>query len=116
MLKKQKYIYEFAEIGDDSDIPEEHLEILQKFICDVYGHKGDRVNLLRYKLYSITQGKLEAKSILPCFDRLQLHSRRAAYLSYIRRKCLVAKSEIPTPIGNGWELDYNDLICIKWNN
>ena len=47
MLKKQKYIYEFAEIGDDPDIPEEHLEILLKFLYDVYEHKGDRVNLLR---------------------------------------------------------------------
>ena len=29
---------------------------------------------------------------------------------------LIAKPEIPTPIGNGWELDEYDSICIKWNN
>ena len=79
-------------------------------------HKGNRVNLLRYKLYFPRQRKLEAKSISPCFDSLKLHSRRAVYQSHIWRKSLVVNPETPTLIGNGWELDENDSVCIKWNN
>ena len=42
-LKSQKYINKFFEIKDDPYILDEQLEILQIFICDVYGHKGDRI-------------------------------------------------------------------------
>ena len=38
LLKNQKYIEEFAETGYDPDISDEQLEILQTFVCDVYGH------------------------------------------------------------------------------
>ena len=92
------------------------MEVLPVFTCDMHGHKGDSTNLLRYKLYSSRQGKLEAKSIPPCQDNLQLHSTRAAYQTYIWRTCLTAKPEIPTPIGSGWELDEHQSICIKWNS
>ena len=29
---------------------------------------------------------------------------------------MAGKAKIPTPIGNGWELDENGSIHIKWNN
>ena len=48
MLKKPRYLSEFADIGSDPDISNEQLEILQTFICDLYGLKDDRVNLLIY--------------------------------------------------------------------
>ena len=116
MLKDENYLGEFAEIGDEPVVSDHQIDILQSFVCDVYGHKGENINLLRYKLYSSRQGKLEARSIPPCLDSLQLHSRRAAYQSHVWRNCLIAKPEIPTPIGNGWELDENNSISIKWNN
>ena len=58
MLKKQEYINDFFEMGDDPDI------------SDIYQYKGNRVKLLSYKLYSSRQRKLEAKSIPPYFDSL----------------------------------------------
>ena len=42
MPKNKKYINEFSEIRDGPDI-DKQLEILQIFIYDVYGHKGDRI-------------------------------------------------------------------------
>lgn len=116
MLKNQKYVEEFAVIGNNPHTSDAQLEILEKFICDIYGHKGESTNLLRYKLYSSRHGKLEAKSIPPCFDSLQLHSSRATYQTHIWRNCLIPKPEIPTPIGNGWKVDEDNSICIKWNN
>ena len=46
-------------MGKDPDISDKLFEILQTLICDVYGHKGDRVNLRSHKLYS---KKWEARS------------------------------------------------------
>ena len=114
MAKNPTYIEQFAAIGNSSAISEEQMKVLQEFICDMYCHKGDSTNLLRYKLYSSRQGKLEAKSIPPCKDSLQLHSARAAYQTYIWRTCLTAKPEIPKLIGSGWELDEHQSIFIKW--
>ena len=51
-----------------------------------------------------------------CFNSLQLHCRKAVYQSHVWRKCLVANPEILTLIGNGWELDEDNSICIKWDN
>ena len=98
MLKKQKYLSEFADIGSGQDISNEQLEILQTFICDLYGLKDDRVNLLIYYMSSPRQGEPEAKSIPACFERLQLQTRRKPCQSYVWRKCLVAKAEVETPI------------------
>ena len=58
---------------NDPDISDKLFEIFQTLICDVYGRKSDRVNLLRHKLYSSRREKLEAKSIPLCFGNLQLH-------------------------------------------
>ena len=65
--KNQKYMNELSGIRNNPDISDEQLKILQTFLCDVYGHEGDRVNLLTCLLYSLRQGKLEAKLITPCF-------------------------------------------------
>ena len=52
MLKNQNYIEEFAPFGDVLTVSDEQLEWVQTFVCDIYGHKGKDVNLLRCKLYS----------------------------------------------------------------
>ena len=114
MLKNQKYINKFAKATQTYQMS--NLKFCQHLFVLSIKHKGNRVNLLRYKLYFSRQRKLEAKSISPCFDSLKLHSRRAVYQSHIWRKSLVAKPETPTLIGNGWGLDENDPFCIKWNN
>ena len=63
----------FSGLGLTTDLTEEQLDVLQEFVCDIYGHKGTSTNDLRFKLYCSKQGKLEAKSILPCLDSLKLH-------------------------------------------
>ena len=115
MLKNQSHIEEFSAFGHVPTVSDQQLEWIQAFVCDVYGHKGKDVNLLRYKLYSSRQGKLEAHSIPPCLDSFHLHSRRAACQTFVWRNCLIAKPDIPSPIGNGWELGENESISIKWN-
>ena len=110
MLKNQSYMEEFAAFGDVSAVSDEQLEWVQVFVCDVYGHKGKDVNLLRYKLYSSRQRKLEAHSIPPCLDSLHLHSR-VAYQAFVWRNCLTRHCNCKTrhPISNwkwlgiGWK-------------
>ena len=103
----------FSGIGLTTDLTEEQLDVLQEFVCDIYGHKGTCTNDLRFKLYCSKQGKLEAKSIPPCLDSLKLHSRRATFQAFVWRQCLLPKSIIRSPLDHGWEM-VEDEIAIKW--
>ena len=51
LLKNCKYIMTFSGIGLTTDLTEEQLDVLQEFVCDIYGHKGTSTNDLRFKLY-----------------------------------------------------------------
>ena len=63
MLKNSSYINAFAVVGNEPEILESNFQILKQFVCDMYGHVCDSTDMLRYRLYSSRQGKLEAKSI-----------------------------------------------------
>ena len=112
-LKSSHYINTFANIGVDESLGDNTLNVLQQFVCDLYGHKGDNTNTLRYRLYSSKQGRLEAKNIPPCLDSLKLHAARATYQSFVWRNCLIAKPEIPSPLDHGSEMNENEQISIK---
>ena len=84
-LKRSHYINTFANIGVDESLGDNTLNVLQQFVCDLYDHKGDNTNTLRYRLYSSKQGRLEAKNIPPCLDSLKLHAARATYQSFVWR-------------------------------
>ena len=51
MLKNPTYIEQFAAIGNSPAMPEEQMKVIQEFTCDMYGHKDDITNILRFKLY-----------------------------------------------------------------
>ena len=41
----------FSGIVLTTDLTEEQLDVLQEFVCDIYGHKGTSTNDLRFMLY-----------------------------------------------------------------
>ena len=88
----------------------------QQFICEMYGHKGDDVNKVRYKLYAAKKGRVDPRLIPPCFDSLKIHFARAMYQVHIWRNCLVGHPDIPSPVGRGWDLNENRDFVIKWNS
>ena len=116
LMKNNNYIDTFAQIGTVPTLSDVHLKELEKFVCDLYGRKDGDTNTVRYKIYSSRQGKLEAKSIPPCHDSLKFHAYRATYQAFIWRNCLVAKPDVPSPVGFGWELDEEQNLSIKWNS
>ena len=77
LLRKSHHINTFPKIGLEPHLEDDELNVLQQFVCDIYGHKADNTNTLRYRLYSSKQGRLEAKNIPPCLASLKLHASRA---------------------------------------
>ena len=68
MLKENLYINLFSSFGNKPSLSEAQHRVLQQFVCDLYGHKEDSTDVVRYKLYSARQGRLEAKCLPPCSD------------------------------------------------
>lgn len=101
-----------GDLGKSFTIDEETYTACERFICALYGGKGDAdINDLRYKLFC---GKNPASERLPPnLDCLKKHIQRANYQAAIWCKSLEAMAAIPNPNGNGWILNKSDLL-IDW--
>ena len=61
MLKENSYINLFNSFGNEPSLSKVQHRGFQQFACDLYGHKEDSTDVVRYKLYSARQGRLGAK-------------------------------------------------------
>ena len=75
MVKYVEYMEAFAEFGTNYQVLESLLEVLEKFVCHVYGSKINDIDQLRYKLYCQSAGKIGCKYLPPCQDVLRLNAR-----------------------------------------
>ena len=101
MLKNDACCDLFASPGTEPELPEDLFNIVQQFTCELYGHKEEDTNVVRYKLYATKQGHLDPKLIPLCTDSLKLHTARARYQVYVWRKYLESHPDIPSPVGFG---------------
>ena len=83
MLKENWYITLFNSFGNEPSLSEAQQSGLQQFVCEMYGYKEDSTGVVRYKLHSARQRRLEAKCLPSCSDSLSLHANRACYQAYI---------------------------------
>ena len=114
MMQKAEYVNLFSSYVNDPAVSEERHISIQHFVCDLYRHKEECTDIVRYKLCSARPGRLETKSLPPLTDSLKLHTARASYHVYVWRKCLENYPEVPSPAGFGWERNEENELVIKW--
>ena len=84
MIKTREYIEIFASLGKGTDFDDELLNGLNRFVCHMYGWKGnDSVNEIRYRISCESWGKIACEKLPPCEDVLKLHILRANYSTAI---------------------------------
>ena len=54
MMENEKYISTFAVIGEEVEISTSSFDALVEFDCELYGHKENFTDYVRYKLYTLT--------------------------------------------------------------
>ena len=86
---------------------------IERFVCKMYGKAPSDVNDARYKMYCASIGSMDSENVPPCGNALNLHTRRANYVSKIWKMSLEAKPAVHSPVGHGWVYEEGDL-CIKW--
>ena len=113
LQKKSEYLQVMARIGETWDLSEEVFRATEAFVCNLYGHEVDSVDLLRYKLYCAKGGKVEPEALPPCQSSLRLHVKRSNYQAAIWKRALSPCPDIPSPQEHGWNID-NDVINFVW--
>lgn len=110
-----RYVNAFMALGDSWIIDDGLFDVLEEFVCDLYGKKtSSSVNLLRYQLHCAKGGSVEPELLPPCRSSLELHIRRANYQAGIWRRAITALPDNPSPRGQGWEVTDDGSINIKW--
>ena len=100
-----RYVRGFMALGDSWDINDELFNVLEEFVCDLYGKKNrSSVDLLRYQLHCVKGGSVEPELLPPCRSSLMLHVLRANYQTGIWRRAIIALPDTPSPHGQGWEV------------
>lgn len=103
----------FAMLGESWNISDSILDIIEKFVCEVYGQKecADS-NLARYNCFRIGL-YLDGSSLPPNKDSLHLHIRRANYQAGIYRRCSTQIINAPNPSSHGWE--EKNCFSVLWS-
>lgn len=113
LVNNVKYVNEFSSLGASWDVSDELNDTLGEFVCDLYGKKLNDVDLLKYQLHCAKGGKVEPKSLPPCWLSLKLHVLHANYQAAVWRRAVSTAPDIPSPHGHGWEVNDNNLK-MKW--
>ena len=93
LLKSNKFVQMFKELGNEWELKEELILLLEEYICSSFEkNKRKDVNLPRYEIFQNVyekKWKIVDLSILPlCRESLVLQSERCNFVAKIWRSCL----------------------------
>ena len=109
-----KFLKVFQDLGTSWELTDETFELLEEYVCKLYGCREDNVDQVCFQLF---QKKLKREkkiidlSLLPpCKSVLLLHTKRANCVAKIWRCSNEAQLQVPDFKMHGW-----DANCkIKW--
>ena len=112
----QNYLTSFCELGVSYDISEQLYLDMERYVCSLYGGKGDDVNKLRAEIFWRTWNKkgqvIDLSVLPPCRSSLHLHIQRSNYIARIWRQANKDMMDLQPPQSHGWNEDFS----LKWPN
>ena len=109
-----KFLKAFQDLGTSWELTDETFELLEEYVCKLYGCREDNVDQVRFQLFQKKlkrENKIIDLSLLPpCKSVLLLHTKRANCVAKIWRCSNEAQLQVPDFKMHGW-----DANCkIKW--
>ena len=102
----------FSKLGRDFPPSDDLVHELNKFTCLLCDDKASTTaDECRYALFK--SGKCSDDVLPPTCDSLIQHIYRANFQAASWYQCLSPEVDLPSPVGNGWTLDNNELE-ITW--
>ena len=112
--KNPKFLEAFQDLGSTWELDDKTFELLNEYVCILYGYQKKDVNQVRYQLFQKKYEKEEKiidLSMLPPYESvLLLHAKRANFVAKILRSSTEPQVEIPDIRMHGWDDDKK----IKW--
>ena len=116
MKKKEKFLEAFAAFGTSWTLNEDYFNILEEYVCNLYGNKIVSVDKVRMKLFNkkVSKNKRapDISLLPPCKQVLRLHASRAMYVANMWRLTSVAWIDLPNITDYGWETDGSPVWII----
>eukprot|EP00794_Sanderia_malayensis_P013592 gene13592-15000_t len=115
LKKDERFQYVFGVIGDDFEFDGDLFEIIQEFVCTLYGLKSlSDVNEARYKKFCSSKRKIpEPQQLPPTSDELLQQCKRVSYVAGIVKRAFEPNPEVPSLHGFGWKIN-SDALEIEW--
>ena len=112
--KNPKFLKAFQDLGSNWELTDETFELLEEYICVLYGSRKKDVNQVHHDLFQkkhVKEEKVIDLSMLPpCHSVLMLHAKRANFVAKIWKCSDEAQLQTPDIRMHGWDINKK----IKW--
>ena len=115
MIKEDRFVEAFTRLGEDWELSDEIVTILEMYVCRLYGSKKNTVNAVRFHIFECKQKKgvmVDLSILPPCISTLRLHLERANYVARLWKLAGTAMVHPPMPVGSGWDMD-GEVVWIE---
>ena len=113
LRKSKEYLHTFARFGDSFRFDADLFELIEKFVCCLYGSKQRNTDDARYEKFLTGKKCPDPQKLPPTRDALLCHCKRVSYVTAIIKKSLMQFPNIPSPNGFGWT-ESNETLSIQW--
>ena len=112
--KNPKFREAFQDLGSTWELDDKTFDLLNEYVCKLYGYQKKNVNQVRYHLFQKKYEKeekiIDISMLPPCESVLLLHAKRANFVAKILRSSNEPQVEIPDISMHGWDVN----MKIKW--
>ena len=104
--KNPRFLHAFQELGVEWDLTPAVYEVLEEYVCNLYGARKRKVNSVRHQMfqrkYENENKIVDLSSIPPCQSVLKLHISRANFVAKIWKSAGENQLELPHLSSHGW--------------
>ena len=78
----ERYVRAITRIGEKWTVSEKTYKETEALACELYGKKGQSVDLLRYEIHSARGGKVAPQALPPCESSLRPFSAKCRAIDF----------------------------------
>ena len=112
--KTKKFQNAFSMLGENSEINDDLLLMLEEYVCQLYGYRNKSTNSVRFRIYEKKYNKenkvIDMATLPPCNSVLRLHILRSNMVAALWKRSMIANIEMPDITQHGWDVNGN----INW--
>eukprot|EP00794_Sanderia_malayensis_P017402 gene17402-19145_t len=103
----------FMRLGGNPTFVTSLFDLLEKYVCTLYGLKCVNVNEARFAKFTSAKITPPPQKLPPTRDALLCHCKRVSFVTSMVRNALDTSFFLPSPDGHGWKIT-DGVLSIQW--